>query len=154
MGGKSYLSYFFDRITSDRPVLLPNGGDQCVTITHAADNAAMVAAAVGNPAAAGEVFNCATSSLISYRDLALLCAEAAGKAVPVSSYDPKAFDLPKGFFPFRDTPFVVSAEKAQKKLGFEPKNFIKDDIKWYYQNNYEAVGGLSKEVDFALDDVV
>eukprot|EP00316_Scyphosphaera_apsteinii_P024406 CAMPEP_0119335178 /NCGR_PEP_ID=MMETSP1333-20130426/88912_1 /TAXON_ID=418940 /ORGANISM="Scyphosphaera apsteinii, Strain RCC1455" /LENGTH=325 /DNA_ID=CAMNT_0007345659 /DNA_START=139 /DNA_END=1116 /DNA_ORIENTATION=- len=152
--GKSYLGYFFDRATRDRSIPVPNDGSQMVTMTHAADNAAMVAAAVDNPAAVGEVFNCATSSLISYRELALLCAEAAGNTVSIASYDPKAFELPKGFFPFRDAPFFVSAEKAQKLLGFEPKNFIKDDIKWYYQNNYKAAGGLSKEVDFAFDDVV
>ena len=51
--GKSYLAYFFDRITRGQPVPVPNEGNQFVTITHAADNAAMIAAAVGNPAAVG-----------------------------------------------------------------------------------------------------
>ena len=37
-------------------VPVPNGGDQLVTMTHAADNAAMVAAAVGNEVVAvGEI---------------------------------------------------------------------------------------------------
>merc|ERR1711904_607665 len=46
--GKSYLSFFFDRLTRDQPVPVPNSGDQMVTMTHAADNAAMIAAAIGN----------------------------------------------------------------------------------------------------------
>ena len=41
--GKTYLKYFFDRVTRGRPVPVPNGGDQMVTMTHAADNAAMIA---------------------------------------------------------------------------------------------------------------
>ena len=40
----------------------------------------------------------------------------------VQHYDPKQFDIPKGFFPFRDTPFYVSADKAKDLLGFEPKH--------------------------------
>ena len=28
----------------------------------------------------------------------------------------------QGFFPFRDTPFFVSADKAKELLGFEPKH--------------------------------
>ena len=55
-------------------------------------------------------------------------------------------------FPFRDTPFFVSAAKAADKLGFEPQHNIADDIAWYYQDNYVAQGGLEKELDFAADD--
>ena len=98
-----------------RPVPVPNGGDQLVTMTHAADNAAMIAAAIGSPAAVGEAFNCATSSLITYDDLVALCAKAAGVAGEVAHYDPKGFAKPDGFkfkFPFRDTPFYVSVDKA------------------------------------------
>mmetsp|Transcript_41730 Transcript_41730/g.73363 ORF Transcript_41730/g.73363 Transcript_41730/m.73363 type:complete len:474 (-) Transcript_41730:191-1612(-) len=153
--GKSYLKYFFDRVTRGRPVLIPNGGQQQVTMTHAADNAGMVAAAVGNAAAAGQVFNCATSSLITYDELAAMCAKAAGKGAPeIIHYDPKDFDIPKGFFPFRDTPFFVVVDKAASKLGFVPKNFLSVDIDWYYQNNYVATGAPNKEVDFALDDEI
>ena len=152
--GKTYLKYFFDRVTRGRPVPVPNGGDQMVTMTHAADNAAMIAAAVGNPKAAGEVFNCATSLLISYDELAALCAKAAGAAPPkIVHYDPKA--LPDGItkkngFPFRETPFFVSVDKAASTLGFQPKNDLKDDIAWYYTQNYKQ----GDEPDWSLDDEI
>ena len=152
--GKTYLKYFFDRVTRGRPVPVPNGGDQMVTMTHAADNAAMIAAAVGNPKAAGEVFNCATSLLISYDELAALCAKAAGAAPPkIVHYDPKA--LPDGItkkngFPFRETPFFVSVDKAASTLGFKPKNDLKDDIAWYYTQNYKQ----GDEPDWSLDDEI
>ena len=57
-------------------------------------------------------------------------------------------------FPFRDTPFYVSADKAADLLGFSPKNTIADDITWYYTDQYVAKGGLDKEIDFAEDDIV
>tara|TARA_B110001452_G_scaffold162334_1_gene135118 strand:+ start:292 stop:1371 length:1080 start_codon:yes stop_codon:yes gene_type:complete len=152
--GKSYLAPLFDRATRGRPVVVPGDGSQLVTMTHAADNAAMVAAAIGNSKAVGEVFNCATSNLISYDELATLCAKAAGVAdVEIVHYDPKAVDdIPKGFFPFRDTPFFVSADKAKELLGFVPKHSIADDCAWYFEQNYKAQGGMDKAVDFAVDD--
>lgn len=148
--GKSYLKYFFDRLTNGRPVLVPNGGDQQVTMTHAADNAAMIAAAVGNEAAAGEVFNCATSTLITYDDLVDICAKAAGVEPKIVHYNPKDFEIPKGFFPFRDTPFFVSVDKAADKLGFAPKHLLASDIEWYFTNNYQS----SESLDFSLDDEI
>ena len=71
-------------------VPVPNGGDQLVTMTHAADNAAMICAALGCDAAVGEAFNCATSSLLSYDELAGLCAKAAGVDAKVEHYAPGA----------------------------------------------------------------
>ena len=138
-------------------MLVPNKGDQYVTMTHAADNAAMIAAAIGNQASVREAFNCATSSLISYDELVGLCAKAAGVSAEIVHYDPKGFVKPDGFkfkFPFRDTPFYVSVDKAADLLGFSPKNTIAEDIAWYYTDNYVAQGGLDKELDFSDDALV
>jgi nucleoside-diphosphate-sugar epimerase len=184
--GKSYLSFFFDRLSRGRPVRrppprsahraaltapaapavlatlakqlvllaliahaspsavvaecgrrsqvpVPNAGDQPLTMTHAADNAAMIAAAVGNPAAVGQAFNCATSSLVTYDELVQLCAKAAGVEAEIAHYDPKGFEKPDEFkfkFPFRDTPFYVSVDKAQQLLSFKEANVIASDIEW------------------------
>jgi len=155
--GKSYLSFFFDRLCRGQPVPVPNDGDQFVTMTHAADNAAMIAAAVCNPAAVGQAFNCATSSLVTYDELVQLCAQAAGVEANIVHYDPKGFEKPDGFkfkFPFRDTPFYVSAAKASELLGFKEANVIANDISWYYKDNYVAQKGLEKDVSFADDAVV
>lgn len=156
--GKSYLAYFFDRLTRGAPVPVPGAGDQMVTMTHAADNAAMISAAIDNEAAVGQVFNCATSALITYDDLALLCASAAGVDSPrIVHYDPKAVapGSTKAIgFPFRETPFYVSVAKAKEVLGFRPKNVITQDIKWYYADNYVGAGKADKEVDLSKDEVV
>jgi len=154
--GKSYLAPLFDRACRGRPVLVPGDGSQLVSLTHAADNAAMIAAAIGNSKAVGEIFNCGTTNLITYMELAKLCGAAAGVPdVEVTTYDPKAgVEIPKGFFPFRDTPFFVSADKAKELLGFEPKHSIVDDGSWYFTQNYKAQGGMEKEVDFGIDEAL
>ena len=82
---------------------------------------------------------------------------AAGKEAEIALYDPKGFEKPEGFkykFPFRDTPFYVSADKAAKLLDFSPDNQIADDISWYYSDQYVAKGGLDKEISFSEDDIV
>ena len=83
--------------------------------------------------------------------------EAAGKEAKVMNYDPKGFEKPDGFkfkFPFRDTPFFVSVDKAADLLGFSPKFSIVDDISWYYSDQYVAKGGLDKELSFDDDELV
>jgi len=155
--GKSYLAYFFNRLTRGKPVLVPNAGDQMVTMTHAADNAAMVAAAIGNPKAVGEAFNCATSLLVSYDELVGMCAAACGADPKIEHYSPKEFEggITKSLgFPFRDAAFFISAGKASDLLGFAPKYDLKDDIAWYYADNYKAQGGEAKDVDFSVDESI
>ena len=91
-------------------MLVPGDGSQLVSLTHAADNAAMIAAALGNSKAVGQIFNCGTTNFITcvaahaaahgaaasaapgpsplssprpprrYKDLAKLCGAAAGVA--------------------------------------------------------------------------
>jgi len=155
--GKSYLAYFFDRIVRSKPVFVPNDGSQSVTMTHAADNAAMIAAAIGNPRAVGEAFNCATTILCTYDELVGYCAAAAGKEATICHYNPVDFEsgITKAMgFPFRETAFFVSAHKASELLGFAPKHDLKDDAAWYYLDNYKAQGGEGKQVDFSADETI
>ena len=46
-------------------MLVPGDGSQLVSLTHAADNAAMIAAAIGNSKAVGQIFNCGTTNFIT-----------------------------------------------------------------------------------------
>ena len=149
--GKSYLGYFFDRITRDLPVPVPGDGSQSVTFTHAFDNAAMIAAAIGSEKSIQESFNCATSDLLTYNELVQLCAGAAGKEAKICNYDPEAVEVTSKElgFPFRETPFFVSVDKAKNLLEFSPQYSIKEDIDWYFKDNYSP-----KDVDLSLDSKV
>ena len=97
-------------------------------------------------------FNCGTSNLVSYDEVATLCAEAAGiEDVNIQHYDAS---LGKAKFPFRLTDFYVSPDMAMSKLGWEgPKKTLKDDLAWYYES-YKARGGPSKDLDFVEDKEV
>jgi len=150
---RDYIDWFFHRVTRGLPLPIPNNGDQIVSLTNAVDVAALLASALGNPAAIGEVFNCGTDAEVTYAELCDLVMAQVGTQVAVEAYDPADFDLEKGAFPFRNTAFYVSVDKAKDKLGFKPKCSLKEDLSWYYEQ-YLAAGLDKKDMDFVADEQI
>ena len=52
-------------------------GEQLVALSHVDDVSAIIAAAIGNPKAHKQVFNCGTDKFISYKGLCEAIAKAA-----------------------------------------------------------------------------
>lgn len=136
-----YIDWFFDRLLSSPdglPLLIPSPGTQKVSLTNSADVASLLVAPLANEEAAIEqrFFNCGTDKLVTYDEVAYICAEAAGIAkenVNIRHYS--GDDLGKGKFPFRLTDFYVAPDMAKEKLGYAgAANGLEDDITWYYEN--------------------
>jgi nucleoside-diphosphate-sugar epimerase len=149
-----YIDWYFDRIVRGAPLPIPGDGEQKVSLTNSEDVASLLASVLNDEKNAIEqtYFNCGTSNLVSYNEVATLCSEAAGiEDVDIQHYDAS---LGKAKFPFRLTDFYVSPDMAMSKLGWEgPKKTLKDDLGWYYES-YKARGGPSKDLDFAEDKEV
>lgn len=98
-------------------------------------------------------FNCGTDRLVTYDDVARMCAGAAGIENPrVVHYD--ASSLGKGKFPFRPTDFYVSPNMAMSKLGWEGSKYaLEEDLGWYYEG-YLARGGATREMKFEEDEAL
>merc|ERR1719203_2098917 len=146
-----YLDWYFDRIVRGAPLPIPGDGSQMVSLTNSEDVASLLASVLNDEAAAVEqtFFNCGTEQLVTYNEVASLCAEVAGIAdVDIQHYDAS---LGKAKFPFRLTDFYVAPDVAKDKLGWEgARHELKDDLGWYY-DSYQARGGKEKEMDFAAD---
>jgi hypothetical protein len=97
-------------------------------------------------------FNCGTDELVSYDDVAYMCAEAAGipkEKVMIEHYDSELYGKAK--FPFRLTDFYVSPDTAKEKLGWAgPSTKLADTLKWYYEG-YQARGGAERDIDIIKD---
>ena len=123
-----------------------------MSLTNSEDVASIMASPLNDEAAAVEqrFFNCGTDALVSYDEVAHLCAEAAGiSEVMIEHYDGDLFGKAK--FPFRLTDFYVAPNMAKSKLGWEgPKHSLKDDLSWYYES-YVARGGPTKKMDLGKD---
>jgi len=151
---RDYVDWFFHRVTRGRPCPLPGDGSQLASVSHVEDVAGMISAVVGKEAqAAGQVFNCGTESFVSYQQICDLVGNTVGKAAKTQGYDPKEFDLPKGAFPFRNTPFYVSPAKAVEVLGWRSTHTLAGDLPWYYES-YKAAGQDTADIDFATDDTI
>jgi hypothetical protein len=159
---REYVDWFLNRILGDVPIPLPKDGSLKTTLTNAKDVAGMMASVVGNEQAASrEVFNCASDVTVTHRDVIGVICEVTGKNVMdvmsrVVFYDPATLpkDLPKkGKFPFRDTHFAVSSEKAKKKLGWKCKHQLKDDLISYY-SQYLRLGLDRAPFDREWDEAV
>jgi len=156
---RDYMDWFFDRISRDRPLPIPGSGQQVTTLTDARDVAGMLAAVpAAGPAAAKQVFNCASGRVYTIDGIAQLCAKTMGKdpkSLVLKHYDPKALSEapPKKAFPFRNAHFGVSAGKARRTLNWNADVTLEQGMEEWW-NNYKLQGRHMKDVNFSIDDAI
>lgn len=115
----------------------------------------MLAAAVGNSAADGQIFNAVADRGISLDGMARLCAKVAGAEAKIVHYDPKkveGVDVKKAF-PFRPVHFYAEPRAAKRLLGWAPKWTLEAALaeRWAF---YEASGRGKKDKAFPDDDLI
>jgi nucleoside-diphosphate-sugar epimerase len=134
------------------PIPIPGDGTQLVSLTNSRDVASLLASPLNNEAAAVEqrIFNCGTDRLVSYDEVAHLCAKAAGiDTVNIEHYDADLFG--KANFPFRLTNFYVDPAAAKEKLGWDgAQHDLAKDLEWYYEH-YKTRGGPEKKMSLVKD---
>mmetsp|Transcript_34906 Transcript_34906/g.90615 ORF Transcript_34906/g.90615 Transcript_34906/m.90615 type:complete len:416 (+) Transcript_34906:194-1441(+) len=150
---KDCEEWFFDRIARGRPVPIPGSGDVLCNISNAEDLGSMIALAVGNPAAAKQIFNCVHSKGITHDGLVRLCAKVMGvDCPPIVHYNPKEVGGTKAF-PFRPAHFYAQPAAAERILGWSPKWTLERTLQERWQL-YKQVGRDGKEIDFSMDDEI
>jgi len=72
---------------------------------------------------------------VTAKEVVRLVGQVVGKKPKIALYDPSKFkaDIPKGWYPFRNTHFNVSPEKAKNTLGWTPKHHLLVDLIEYYK---------------------
>lgn len=151
---KDCEEYFFDRIVRGRPILIPGSGDQLVNIAHASDNAHMIALAVNNEAAYGQIFNCVRDKGVTLDGLVAMCGEVAGVSSPTTiHYNAPACGVEaKKAFPFRSAYHFFSEPRAALKLlDWAPANDLKMDLQERFEA-YKETDRMYAEKTFSLDD--
>jgi hypothetical protein len=147
-----YIDWYFDRLVRNLPLPIPGDGTQKVSLTNSQDVASLLASVLNKEEAAVKqrYFNCGTDQLLTYDNVAHLCAQAAG----ISDYDIEHYDgklFGKATFPFRLTDFYVAPTMAMNVLGWEgAKHSLQEDLSWYYQS-YLARGGPERKMSFIKD---
>jgi NAD dependent epimerase/dehydratase family len=149
-----YIDWYLDRLVRDLPLPIPMDGTQKVSLTNSIDVASILALPLDNVEAAIQqrFFNCGTDQLLTYQEVAFLCAEALGipkDKVNIELYDSDMFG--KATFPFRMTDFYVAPDKVKSILNWTgPQHSLPTDLPEYVEN-YKARGGPEKKMSLIKD---
>jgi nucleoside-diphosphate-sugar epimerase len=149
-------TWFFDRLSRDRPIPIPGNGLHFTQFGHVQDLAEAMAAVIGNSQAKGQIYNISGDRYVTFDGLALACAEAMGKTqVKLVHYDPSQFDFGKRkAFPLRVQHFFADISKAKRELNWQPQYDLVSGLKDSYQNDYLVSGRDAVEIDFSLDEEI
>lgn len=137
----------FQRLAAGRPVLLPHDGLVCFPYGHVEDLARALHIAAGTPAAVGEVFNVCADSVTS-RYFVETIAEIMGVEADIVLLPDDITVTLEPPLPFnhrfqKSLHAVVSAEKAQRVLGFESRyDFAaghRHTYEWFMANGLDRI---------------
>jgi len=156
LNNKDCEEYFFDRIVRGRPIVIPGSGEQIVNIAHAADNAHMIALAVGNKDAYGQIYNCVRDKGVTLNGFVAMCGEAANMTANVVHYDPEKLGVEaKKQFPFRtEYHFFTTPANALKTLNWEPKSTLAKDLVERFAEYKAMTERMYAEMTFEADDAI
>lgn len=125
----------FQRLAAGRPVCVPGSGLQVTQMGHVQDLAEAFVNVIGNPAAAGQIYNISGEKYVTFDGFVKACAKAMGGPEPeIIHYKPKDFDFgKKKAFPFRDQHFFASIDKAKQDLHWAPKFDLVEGLRDSYE---------------------
>src|SRR5258705_5278205 len=150
-------TFFMDRISRGRPVLVPGHGGWLRQVRHVADLAIAMAAVLGNPKSYGQAYNVMGEDLVSQVGLVELIAEVIGRPVTLRHFDPallKSFDKPGPVFGQNlvyECHAVHTTTKLRNELGLRPRYSLHAALAqtWAW---YRAQGLAERPVDFSFED--
>ncbi|MHA2169160.1 MAG: NAD-dependent epimerase/dehydratase family protein [Candidatus Kariarchaeaceae archaeon] len=152
-------AYFFDRISRDRPILVPEKGNGFYDLVYVDDLAEMIILAGNSDAdkVHGEAFNTSSGNFLTGNMFTQLVAKNIGKEADIVYYPlslAEELDWPeeKVLFPYvPEGGFALSAMKMERVLGFKSKFTYEEGLLnaynwWKEQENTEP--------DFAVEDAL
>ena len=132
-------AYFFDRIISDRPLLIPSPGHAYFDLVHVDDVAELCIECAQKPQALGEAFNATSGEIISGETMTKLIGSFLNKEPEICYYTLdmlKETHWPedKALYTYNDEGIVFfSPIKSAQLLGHKSKFRLRDGLNQTYQ---------------------
>lgn len=140
-------AYFWDRLRSGRPIILPGDGRRLMQFVYVKDLVKACLKSMDEPSAVGHAFNVANPRPLSQTEAVEAFAKACNKPVKFVRI-PREYILragghamgPKQYFGFYFDmpPITLVTAKAQRVLKFKPADFgtgLKETYRWYLRHN-------------------
>jgi nucleoside-diphosphate-sugar epimerase len=146
-------TFFFDRLSRDRPVLVPDGGGWLRQFGHVADLADAIAAMLGHPKAAGRAYNVMGEESITQVGFVELIAEVMKRPLRLVHAPTPAGDKPVPFGQnlVYDCHAVHTTTRVRTELGLRPRYTLDaglaETLAWYRREGLDR-----RDVDFSAED--
>ncbi len=115
--------FFFDRISQNRPILMPGDGNTLLQLGYLTDLSEVIVSCVNNIKVMNEVLNISGAEMITFQGLIQLICNIMDKNPPkihaVNTNELRIHE--KQIFPFETSTYFISNEKATNLLGYSPK---------------------------------
>ena len=150
-------TFFMDRISRGRPVLVPGSGGWLRQFGHVEDLAEVMATLLGDPRAYGQAYNVMGEDVVSQVGFVELIAEVIGRPVTLRHFDAalvKSFDKPGPVFGQNlvyDCHAVHTTTKLRQELGLRPRYTLHAGLAQTWEW-YRAQGSAERPVDFSFED--
>lgn len=152
--------YFFDRISSLRPIMVPSGYvGRTIHLTSVAGLAEVCLLAALTELPGHRVYNVADRDPITCDGLAELCSDVAGRETQVSAYSESLIPShgigARAAFPFGPEPsFRLDLASVQRDLGWTPSDLRTGTSELWEEYQRRRHLGQVPPADFSLDDLV
>ncbi len=150
-------TFFMDRISRGRPVLVPGHGGWLRQFGHVEDLAIAMAEMLGNPKSHGQAYNVMGEDTVTQVGFVELIAEAMKKPVTFRHFDPallKSFDKPGPVFGQNlvyECHAVHTTSKIRQELGIRPRYTLASALTHTWEW-YKREGLTNRPVDFTSED--
>jgi len=148
-------TFFFDRLTRGRPVLVPDGGGWLRQFGHVADLADAMAAMLGVPAAFGRGYNVTGEESITQVGFVELIAEVMDRPLVLVPAPTPAGGKPAPFGQnlVYDCHAVYTTTRVRAELGVRPRYTLAaglaQTLEWYRREGLDR-----REMDFSAEDAL
>ena len=148
-------TFFFDRLTRGRPVLVPDGGGWLRQFGHVQDLADAMAAMLGVPAAFGRGYNVTGEEAITQVGFVELIAEVMKRPLTLVPAPTPAGGKPVAFGQnlVYDCHAVYTTTRVRAELGVSPRYSLAaglaQTLEWYQREGLDR-----RELDFSAEDAL
>lgn len=155
-------SFFWDRLTAGRPVIVPGDGSRLMQFVEVGDFARAAMLAADSPAAAGRAYNVAHATALRQDELVRALGAVAGveadlRYVPrrtIRRLGGQEFEPPYYFGQYFDRPpITMRTSRASQELGFRTASMaagLRRAWDWYRRSQS---GARPAAPDFSFDDL-
>jgi len=145
-------TFIWSRVLRGRPVLIPSDGQTRIQFVHTLDLAEAIACVLRQaPASEPHIYNIGEEERPTLQEyVSKLAAVAQSKDTGLCIGKEDIDFSPRQYFPYRDYPCVVEAEKIKSELGWKPQfNFLTGFLQTFesYETDYLKNRPIETEVE-------